>query len=603
MRIFRRELINITRTLNEYPMNRKATAILLPAAVVCALLLLAESRPAHAQDLSGEYIEGKQQVKVNIKSWGDDCGPQPQSYSTKGGKKVTVTEKGDNLAFSDGNSTNKCWSDNTRLKRMSSTKKGQTWITICETPEHESRFERGEYTVKATADGLSFTNKSVYNWQLKKSICRAVITIKKSYKRSGDSKPEPEPEPEIEPKSLLKKPELKIDADYPEIDSGKCEDPGETVRLAIAPSSHKLGAGEKVCFSVYGLDGKGCRNMVISPSFTMSGAKGQSDSRIEGNCFLAGKNAALSEGTFRVHASAEGMHASAKVEVRFKSVEDLIAVNLEPSKLTGSQDNSQPGANTGSPTGIVEIHGPLDKGRAVWLYVIYAVGILLACCMLIIAIALIRIRSARRHIRRTLPIDEAQAARLVDDALKPPAEEAPPPAQASSPEPEPPLHPLQHQYLPQQPASPPQAAQKQPDHAARAAPKIEPIEGLDRDEEGDQDRREWMYCEVCKKEFEPGSTFCPKDGSKLKPYMEPDYQSAKAGLICPVCRRGYKSDVKQCIFDKTYLVPYSVFASQQQGKKDMPRGSKVKICPVCQKQYDDNTEFCGEDGSKLEPIQ
>ncbi|MFH1436503.1 MAG: hypothetical protein ABIJ56_12355 [Pseudomonadota bacterium] len=582
-------------------MNGKALAILLPAAAVCTLLLLAGSRPALADDLSGEYIEGKQQVTVNIKSWGDDCGPQPKSYSTKGGKKITVSEKGDNLQFSDGNSTKKCWSDNTRLKRISSTKKGQTWITICETAEHESRFERGEYTLKATADGLSFANMSVYNWQLKESICRAVITITKNYKRSGASKPEPGPEPEVEPESLLKKPELKIDADYPEMDSGKCEDPGDSVRLAMAPSSYKLGAGEKICFNVFGLDDKGCRNPVISPSFSMSGAQGQSESRIEGNCFLAGNNAALSEGSFRIHASAEGMHASAKVEVKFKSVEDLIAVNLEPSRLAGSQDSSQPGAGAGSPAGVVEIHGPRDKGRAVWLYIIYAAGILLACCVLIIAVTLVRIRSARRHIKRTVPMEEVVVMKPADDALRPPAAEAPQPAPQAwasrpAPGPEPPPHPLQHQYSPQPP-------QPRPDNAARAAPKIEPIDGLDREEESDQDRQKWMHCEVCKKEFGPGSTFCPNDGSELKPYKEPDYHSAKAGLICPVCRRGYKSDVKQCIFDKTYLVPYSVFASQQQAKQDQPKGSKVKICPFCQKQYDDSTEFCGEDGSKLEPIQ
>ncbi len=591
-------------------MNGKATAIPLPAAAVCALLLLAGSRPAQADDLSGEYIEGKQQVTVNIKNWGDDCGPQPKSYATKGGKKVTVTEKGDNLQFSDGNSTKKCWSDNTRLKRMSSTKKGQTWITICETPEHESRFERGEYTVKATADGLSFSNKSAYNWQLKKSICRAVITIQKNYKRTGASKSEPEPEPQIEPESLLKKPKLIIDADYPEMDTGKCEDPGESVRLAIAPSGYTLGAGEKVCFNVYGLDDKGCRNPVTSPSFTMSGAMGQSESRLEGNCLLAGKNAALSEGTLRIHASAEGMHASAKVEVKFKSVEDLIAVNIEPLKLAGSQNSSQPGTGSGSPTGVVEIHGPRDKGRTIWLYVIYAVGILLACCVLIITITLVRIRSARRHIKRTVPLEEVVV--TGDDALRPPSWQAPrpapePQAPAPEPEPKPPPHPLQHRYSPQppQPVNVPaaQAAQKQPGDAARAAPKIEPIDGLDKDEDSDQDRQKWMHCEVCKKEFEPGSTFCPNDGSELKPYKEPDYQSAKAGLICPVCRRGYNADAKQCIFDKTYLVPYSVFASQQQAEQDKPKGSKVKICPVCQKQYDDNTEFCGEDGSNLEPVQ
>ena len=173
--------------------------------LVPAALLLAPE-PAGAQDtVSGAYIEGAGKVSVTIQNRGEDCGPKPKSYATKGGKKVDVELNGDHLFFSDGSSTKKCWSDNTRLKRLSSAKKGSTWTTVCETPESDSRYEHGEYTIKVTEGGLTFVNDSSYKWQLKTSMCKAVITIRKEYTKAGAKKGEPEPEPEPEPAEADKK--------------------------------------------------------------------------------------------------------------------------------------------------------------------------------------------------------------------------------------------------------------------------------------------------------------------------------------------------------------------------------------------------------------
>jgi hypothetical protein len=522
-----------------------------------SLPILAISSPALAEDtISGTYIEGAQKVSVNIQSWGEDCGPQPKSYSSKGGKTVTVQLKGDNLVFSDGNSTKNCWSANTRLKRLSATKKGNTWTTVCETPENDSRYEHGEYTVSAAENGLSFVNKSSYNWQLKASICKAVITIKKNYEPVEGKKP-PGEEPDAKPPP----------------DESKCKKPGEITRIVISPSSARIGAGEKICFGVHGLDAQGCR-IPVSASLSLSGPAAASDSTLSGGCFSAGKNAALSEGTFRINAqTAEGMSASAKVEVKFGSIEDLIAVNLNPADLSGqgSENSSVPQAKP--PSGFVVVPGPgKGTGSGVWVYVIPIVGLVLLAGIAIISLTVARVRSARRKLGESLAVDEAREAPIVDGPRRAPKDGVPavaPPAPAAA--------------------------------APGAGPAPEP--GPEKEVGGEvlPGKSKWMRCEVCNREFEPGYLRCPFDGSELKPYQELTYQSVKGGMICPVCRRGFQKDVTLCPFDKVHLIPYSVFRAMK--PQDKAKSAKTKICPVCGNKYEENEFFCGSDGSKLEPIQ
>lgn len=424
----------------------------LPRLSLLILLFLPYSRPALAEDtISGDYIEGAGKVTVDTQSWGEDCGPKPKSYSSKGGKTVTVQLKGDNLIFSDGNSTKNCWSSNTRLKRLSATKKGNTWTTVCETPENDSRYEHGEYTVSATENGLSFVNKSTYNWQLKTSICKAVITVKKSYAPAGGKKPAVEEKP----------PEEQPDAKPPDV--SKCKKPGEITHIAISPSNPKIGAGEKVCFSVHGFDDQGCR-IPVSASLSMSGPKAASDSTLEGSCFTAGKNAALSEGTFRIAAqTADGKSAAAKVEVKFSSIEDLIAVNLDPGNLSGqgSENSSVPQAMP--PSGFVVVPGPGGgAGSKLWVYVIPIAGLVCLAGIVFISLTIARIRSARRKLNETVRVDDRQAARISDRPRGAPkakaqaaAAQAPITAPAAAPAPatdEPPAA-----------AAPPPAIEKAPD--------------------------------------------------------------------------------------------------------------------------------------------
>jgi hypothetical protein len=534
-------------------MNRSVTIGML----VSAALLLAPE-PAGAQDtVSGAYIEGAGKVSVTIQSWGEDCGPKPKSYSTKGGKKVDVELKGDHLFFSDGSSTKKCWSDNTRLKRLSSAKKGNTWTTVCETPESDSRYEHGEYTIKVTEGGLTFVNASSYNWQLKTSMCKAGITIRKEYKKAGGKKVEPEPEPEPA-----------------EADKKTCKTTGSIARLVLSPSKAALGAGEKVCFQVYGLDAKGCRVAAPDARLSLSGPESAKDSVLSGTCFTAGTNAALSEGTFRVTASAgENLTDSSRIDVKFGNIEDLIAVNLDPSNLAGegTQETTMP--NTLAPSGFIEIAGP---GRSrTWLWVVIALvaaGAVLGGIILI-SVTLARVGSARKKLKQTAVIDERE--------IRPAAPGGP--VQAAAP------------------AAPEPGKAKDPGVAELPAAPFEVVKGKPKDAAEPAAQRMWMFCEVCKKDFEPGSIHCPNDGSKLKPYRELTYQTAKSGLICPVCRRGYPNDFIQCPDDKEYLVPYAVFRSSPSESRAKPGNGK--ICPTCQKTFDESETFCAFDGTRLEIVQ
>lgn len=568
---------------NGMPGNRRS----LPRLLLLILLFLPFSRPALAEDtISGDYIEGAGKVTVDTQSWGEDCGPKPKSYSSKGGKTVTVQLKGDNLIFSDGNSTKNCWSSNTRLKRLSATKKGKTWTTVCETPENDSRYEHGEYTVSATENGLNFVNKSTYNWQLKTSICKAVITIRKSYTPvEGKKPPVEEPPPEEQP-----------DAKPPDV--SKCKKPGEITRIAVSPSNPKVGAGEKVCFSVHGFDDQGCR-IPVSASLSMSGPKAASDSVLEGSCFIAGKNAALSEGTFRITAqTADGRSAAAKVEVRFSSIEDLIAVNLDPSNLSGQGSENASVPQAMPPSGFVVVPGPGEgAGSKLWIYVIAVVGFFCLAGVVLIFLTIARIRSARRKINETVRVDGGQAARISARPRAAPRAEAP--AAAA---------PVQPVTAPAVPAAAAAAAAPAPAPAPAPPEDESTVEAtassrLDQapDAEAPGKKGMWMRCDVCSREFEPGTLRCPYDGSELKPYKELTYQSVKGGMICPVCRRGFQKDVAQCPIDKVHLIPYSVFRTMKSEEK--AKSVKTKICPVCGNKYDENEFFCGSDGSKLEPIQ
>jgi hypothetical protein len=101
-----------------------------------------------------------------------------------------------------------------------------------------------------------------------------------------------------------------------------------------------------------------------------------------------------------------------------------------------------------------------------------------------------------------------------------------------------------------------------------------------------------MECPSCRREYPPGSQFCPHDGSKLQTQGG---ASAPLGNICPVCKRGYDSQTKVCPADGEELVPQAAFRATAQ-PVTKPRG---KICPTCGGRFEGEAVFCGKDGTAL----
>jgi hypothetical protein len=64
-------------------------------------------------------------------------------------------------------------------------------------------------------------------------------------------------------------------------------------------------------------------------------------------------------------------------------------------------------------------------------------------------------------------------------------------------------------------------------------------------------------------------------------------------MICPLCRRGYGTDVTLCPKDHERLVPYAEFVARRE------QSTPERVCPTCGTRYPGTTKFCVKDGTTL----
>jgi len=105
-------------------------------------------------------------------------------------------------------------------------------------------------------------------------------------------------------------------------------------------------------------------------------------------------------------------------------------------------------------------------------------------------------------------------------------------------------------------------------------------------------------CPTCRREYPPGTIFCPVDGNHVVPIEDQGAARGPAGGICPVCGQGFDPGIRVCPEHHEELVPAAVYLAQ----REAPAPVQKKICPVCGGQYEGDAEFCGEDGATLVPI-
>jgi hypothetical protein len=261
----------------------------------------------------GQWREGPMSVRVQVESWGGDCGPQPRSTTAAGGGTFRISQSGDHLTFHlrRPRTTRSCWSENRAVRRVSSTHQAGTWRIVCRTPPADSRAEAGTYTIRAIGDDrLQFRDESRYDWQLNESSCRARIVTTLTFTRvSGGERPS-EP-PTSEPSR-----------------PARCT-PGDPARVVLRPTAAEIEPGGEQCFTARVVDEGGC----TVRRATLAVADGD-PGRIDGRCYRADG----AEGEARVVASAGQLRAEARVSIHPMDLSDLIARRTE----TGSVGSGAP---------------------------------------------------------------------------------------------------------------------------------------------------------------------------------------------------------------------------------------------------------------------
>lgn len=266
--------------------------------------------PARADGpYEGQWREGPMNIRVSVESWGGDCGPRPQSTTTRGGGAFRVSQQGDQLTFHmrQARTTRDCWSENRAVRRVSSSYQAGTWRIVCRTPPSDSRAETGTYTIQAVGnDRLQFRDVSRYDWQLNESSCVGTITTTQTFTRvSGGAAPPEEPEEST--------------------GTPRCT-PGDAARVVLRPSSADVQPGGEQCFTARVVDARGCA-LRQRPTLRLAEGGGS----VSGLCFEAPNEATRA----RLVASAGSLSAEATVSVRTMDLSDLIARRTESGSVGG----------------------------------------------------------------------------------------------------------------------------------------------------------------------------------------------------------------------------------------------------------------------------
>jgi uncharacterized protein YbaR (Trm112 family) len=111
---------------------------------------------------------------------------------------------------------------------------------------------------------------------------------------------------------------------------------------------------------------------------------------------------------------------------------------------------------------------------------------------------------------------------------------------------------------------------------------------------------ELVACPTCRREYEGGLRYCPRDARALVPAAELAERARSAGATCPRCRRSFDASLRYCPYDAADLVPAAVYdATRDDPDDDDSSGRLGRICPRCRRRYDLVASFCGRDGSEL----
>jgi hypothetical protein len=470
-----------------------------------------------AERFAGEWTINSSKLEVIVKSWGENCGPRPKSYSNFKKREVIIIVRGEHLIFSRGGvRTDRCWSPNPRIRTINANVTTSRWSRHCRTTPDDPRYEDGEYSLVAKGDDrLNYFSVSKVDWRLKGDHCVAYLEERRVYVRAP-----PETDGEAGDESSGK-------AD------NRCEEPGPLKRIVLKPRRAQIGPGQKICFKAVGIDEKSCRFPVEAVLSVTQDQKEVPGLLSKGGCFLAGETAADSEGLYVITARVDGKRSTSQVKVNFPDLSDLLSAELKPSEEAVDDqgpEETAPGeigtdlrdasvGDAGTPLPVEAVSPPAVKAppsprspvpvpsEPGWMQpsplVIALIGLGLAVVVLVIVLLVKR--------RNSFEFDDEDD--WDDDPYVTPAQTSSRLVAASDP-------------------SPP-----------------------------DDDPK--LYCPSCLRAFPLESAFCPFHGEKLvtkklanMEHGGGDGTQSTTGMICPTCHRGYGFDARYCPHDARELVPY-----------------------------------------------
>ena len=314
----------------------------------CALLIAvgvavaATNALGSAEELAGTWKRATSNLTVNVKSWGENCGPAPKSFSNNSVVEVEIVAQGRHLVFTKGGlRTDRCSSANPKLVTKSESVADAQWQRVCETPPDDSKFEHDEYVFSALGKyRIEYHAKSSYDWTLNGDHCVLALEERRVFVRSPDDAERDAANGAAAPSAA--EPEAEQPAER------ACERQGEVRRLQVVPREADVGPGERLCFKAIGVDAAGCRFPAEAAWTAEQNGVAVPRLMARGGCFQAGATAAESEGRYAIVAQFEGKKADAAVTVVFPDYGSLARVRLDPSREV---DAGSPAARSPAPSG------------------------------------------------------------------------------------------------------------------------------------------------------------------------------------------------------------------------------------------------------------
>jgi hypothetical protein len=343
--------------------------------------------------LDGAWQAGPTRIEVSVTSWGGDCGPRPQSVTSRGGGRVQISQDGDHLVFrgSRTNRTDQCWSENSAVRRVSTTAQAGQWRTVCRTPAGDSRGETGTYVVRlSNPTTLDFRDVSEYDWQLNASHCLATITTTQSFSHS-QTPTNPEPTPQPQPQTP------------PEPPANTACTPGAAARLNLYPASATVAPGGRVCFRARVVDARNCVVPSQSVAWSLDRAAGVRGELRDG-CVSAGEGEGA-DGELRVTATSGALRDVATVRVHTADLSDLIARRGETGLVETDSQPAAPVPTAGENTQLAARTTVQASTTTVWVLIFAASGLGVACLLLFLVLRKRRSAAGADSFAHTIPTE------------------------------------------------------------------------------------------------------------------------------------------------------------------------------------------------------